>query len=203
MGTLDLDHTNLLGDTLEKIAWEKGGIIKGSCGPAFTVDCNTVSSIDVLRGCADDVAAPFNVIAVGSRVKRGEWTLGLKGDHQVINAELALSLCEAFMDQHEVLKGKKIVNSSDRIDSLIKYAFENTSWPGRCQFIRPSRYQDYIHIYLDGAHTLESVSCCLNWFIANNGSDKYRENMLRSRKILIFNCGHERNPVDMLKHIIL
>ena len=34
--SLGYDHTDILGDTLEKIAWQKGGICKAG-HPAFTV----------------------------------------------------------------------------------------------------------------------------------------------------------------------
>ena len=51
--SLGLEHQNLLGNTLEQIAYEKGGIIKPDC-MAFTVDTVPVSGLKVLQDCATD-----------------------------------------------------------------------------------------------------------------------------------------------------
>ena len=75
---LDLDHTRVLGDTLEKIAWEKGGIFQikkgdhgsgistapqgdernsvktrqGGANRFFAIGTNTPSALKVLQDCA-------------------------------------------------------------------------------------------------------------------------------------------------------
>lgn len=46
--SLGLDHTTLLGNTLEKIAWHKGGIMKKGC-QAFTVP-QEENTLEVLKG---------------------------------------------------------------------------------------------------------------------------------------------------------
>lgn len=46
--SLGFDHTNLLGNTIEEIAWQKAGIMKpGSI--AFTVDQQPVGALKVLK----------------------------------------------------------------------------------------------------------------------------------------------------------
>ena len=49
--TLDLDHTSILGTTIDSIAWHKSGIMKPGV-PAFTVDQQPGSSLAVLLGRA-------------------------------------------------------------------------------------------------------------------------------------------------------
>lgn len=48
INTLDLDHTSILGDTIEKIAWEKGGIIKAG-RLCFTIP-QPKGGVQVLQG---------------------------------------------------------------------------------------------------------------------------------------------------------
>jgi hypothetical protein len=50
VNTLDLDHTAILGPTIDHIAWEKAGIMKQGV-PCFTID-QPRGGFDVLRGKA-------------------------------------------------------------------------------------------------------------------------------------------------------
>jgi folylpolyglutamate synthase len=52
--SLGLDHTSLLGHTVELIANQKAGIMKSEA-PAFTVDPQPGESLDVLRDKAAQV----------------------------------------------------------------------------------------------------------------------------------------------------
>ena len=49
---IDLDHTGILGDTIEKIAAEKCGIIKKNC-PVITTSSNEPTVLQVIRGFAE------------------------------------------------------------------------------------------------------------------------------------------------------
>jgi folylpolyglutamate synthase/dihydropteroate synthase len=49
VNTLDLEHTAQLGDTIEKIAWEKGGIIKRRV-PCFVAPQRHQTGLRILRG---------------------------------------------------------------------------------------------------------------------------------------------------------
>uniref|UniRef100_A0A672UXC4 Folylpolyglutamate synthase n=1 Tax=Strigops habroptila TaxID=2489341 RepID=A0A672UXC4_STRHB len=54
VSSLGIDHTSILGDTMEKIAWQKGGIFKPGV-PAFTV-AQPERPLEVLRDRAQDLA---------------------------------------------------------------------------------------------------------------------------------------------------
>lgn len=43
-------------------------------------------------------------------------------------------------------------------------ALENAKWPGRCQTV-PSPTHQNTTWFLDGAHTAESLECCMQWFV--------------------------------------
>lgn len=61
--SISLDHQALLGDTLEKIAWQKAGIIKSDC-PIFTVDSQKKSVLEVFAQEASQLGATLQVVRV-------------------------------------------------------------------------------------------------------------------------------------------
>lgn len=86
---------------------------------------------------------------------------------------------------------------------------ENTRWPGRCQTVLDPNYPSTTW-YLDGAHTEESLKCCIEWFVdpsigiskqvslvqslVLNNDVIYRNRPAhRPLRILIFNCTNGRS----------
>lgn len=192
---LDLDHTRVLGSTLEEIAKEKGGIfqrVKGTSQPPadtepsttghshqfFAIDSNTDSVLSVLRDCAKQEGLGVLKIISQGDVLSDDIPLGLAGPHQRINAELALALCQSVM------------GDTSTTDALIHRALLSASWPGRCQTIH---LEGGLHLYLDGAHTPLSLEACIHWYqsLEHKGT----------KQILVFNCSHERNPVPLLQQL--
>jgi dihydrofolate synthase/folylpolyglutamate synthase len=113
-----LDHTDLLGDTLETIAREKAGIAKPGI-PLLTTA--TSPALGVLESVARGVGAPFEDVRGTCRVEEEggrlaiqtpkasyrDVRLGLTGKHQVWNATLAVRLAETACHPTEraVLRG--------------------------------------------------------------------------------------------------
>ncbi len=58
--TVSLDHTDILGDTVEKIAAEKCGIIKENC-PVVSSDMQEISVLDVIDEYCTRLHAPLNI----------------------------------------------------------------------------------------------------------------------------------------------
>ena len=81
---IDLDHTERLGDTLDKIAYEKAGIIKKDC------PCIVFEGKEVYYDVADEVGAPLQLILPMVNTEN----LALKGIHQQENLALALAAIE-------------------------------------------------------------------------------------------------------------
>jgi len=89
-------------------------------------------------------------------------------------------------------------------------ALANATWPGRCQTLVSSSQDDItissgdltdVHFYLDGAHTTQSLEATVDWFRSKTISTS-RSNSSGEKKrppILVFNCSHERNPVELLE----
>lgn len=196
---LDFDHTRVLGDTLEQIAWEKGGIFKVHKDSKstelsnaeglqittgnkrlFAIGTNPSSCLEVLRHCAR-IEGEGQDLQVIDHSARPNLELGLQGDHQRINAELAIALCTSLMTNPEIDLGENVMNN----------ALKETSWPGRCQTVEVSRN---LVIRLDGAHTPKSIEASLKWYM-----EKCSEPTQECERCLIFNCSHERNPVPLLQ----
>src|ERR1700722_1907110 len=131
-----LDHQQWLGDTLEKIAAEKAGIIKPKI-PIVTAT-EEKSALAVIEKIAREKNASLKI------VNRLAGTLAppLLGEHQKINAALALATVE-------VLQTQILVN-----EEKIREGLQNVNWPGRLQLIERPDGQKFL---LDGAHNVASA----------------------------------------------
>ena len=151
--SISLDHVGILGDTVAKIAYEKGGIIKEN-GVAVVYDQSDEAK-DVIKDICKEknakyIEVKFNDINVkqsninsqvydcsimGQRYEDLE--IQLIGDHQINNSMLALSTIE-------VLKELKNLNINEED---IRRGLLNTRWPGRIEKI-----MDKPTFIIDGAH---------------------------------------------------
>jgi len=64
----------------------------------------------------------------------------------------------------------------------------STHWEGRSQIVDLKDHK--ISLYLDGAHTPESMIICHDWYITKLKDDTCR--------VLVFNCGNTRDPNILL-----
>ncbi|KAL7430548.1 hypothetical protein ACHAXM_002327 [Skeletonema potamos] len=130
--------------------------------------------------------------------------------HQRGNAALALAVCQHAISQYRKHDHPPTVLSKERDDvtkEQISAALNNTFWPGRCHTLAlapvvniNTKHGDEVSLKLrcDGAHTPISINACISWFrsIVASYSESTGENSVR--QFLIFNCGHERNPIPLL-----
>ncbi|XP_043463592.1 folylpolyglutamate synthase, mitochondrial-like isoform X2 [Leptopilina heterotoma] len=189
--SLALDHTTILGETIDKIAFHKSGIFKLNV-PAFTVPQINEAMI-VLKNRALEKNCTLKIVP---SLENYSWTsrtplLGIPAEIQNYNASLAIQLALSFINSVEKIN-KQINNNtndnrnnfSSNVFSLQKVELGITSckWPGRTQILRGEK----IDFFIDGAHTLESINNCATWFknsIKNETGNRY----------LIFNTTGYRN----------
>jgi dihydrofolate synthase / folylpolyglutamate synthase len=153
---ISLDHTRLLGGTIEEIAAQKAGIIKP--GAVAVLAQQPVAAAEVLIRHAAEVGATvaregmeFGVLsreqAVGGqqltlRGLRGVYEdvyLPLFGVHQASNAACALAAVEAFAG---------VADASDTVDlDVVREAFASVASPGRLEILRSSPT-----VIIDAAH---------------------------------------------------
>lgn len=205
---LGYDHVNILGNTLTEIAREKAGIFKQG-SPAFTVPQET-EAMASLKQCAAKMGPGFELITVTpwsafQRADHKPVCLGIRGEHQLQNASLAVQLsrvwnahCGAAIPSDEDLLNRGL------LPELYALGLEKTVWPGRTQVVSD---QPGLHFFLDGAHTQESMAACARWFsevsgeLPDLGEGKVvAEGTTRRRpeRVLLFNMMDKRDPGTLL-----
>jgi dihydrofolate synthase/folylpolyglutamate synthase len=136
------DHQQWLGDTLEKIAAEKAGIIKNGIPVVTATD--EPFALAVIEKIARERKSPFVLVGQASSLSwAGKMPAPLlAGEHQKLNAALALATVEVLQKQIPVAEEK------------IRQGLANVHWPGRLQLIENPGGQK---ILLDGAHNVASA----------------------------------------------
>lgn len=145
---IDLDHTELLGDTVEKIAAEKAGIVKPGCiavtYPVQEKEALQAIAAACIREKADLVAPEAEDIHLRrgglfeNRMEYGgyEVNLALPGAHQACNAAMAIEIALALWRQ-----------GLDIPDEAILEGLEATRFPARIEVLRAQPL-----VLLDGSH---------------------------------------------------
>ena len=154
--TIVLEHTRVLGDSVEAIAGEKAGIIKP--GVPVVAAAQADEALGVFQAVCEAQIAPLTVVEpldwegaswhdarplmlVRAPDGGGSLPVGLVGPHQRQNAAVAWHVCRALADH-----GLPI----DR--GAIRAGFGAAAWPGRLEVVAG----DPLTI-VDGAHTPEAI----------------------------------------------
>uniref|UniRef100_A0A8C0G3M9 Folylpolyglutamate synthase n=1 Tax=Chelonoidis abingdonii TaxID=106734 RepID=A0A8C0G3M9_CHEAB len=202
VSSLGIDHTSILGDTIEKIAWQKGGIFKPGV-PAFTVP-QPERPLEVLRERARESPCPLYLCPDLDAFEEDDKALqlGLAGEHQRSNATLALQLSRAWLQQ-QGYQGKELgkrpvpLAPAFRPSSSMVQGLQDTEWLGRNQVLQHGP----VTWYIDGAHTTSSVQACVRWFrqAALNEEKPVDGSEVR---VLLFNATGDRDTAALLKLLL-
>jgi dihydrofolate synthase/folylpolyglutamate synthase len=140
--SIGLDHTDMLGDTIEKIAGEKAGILKPSVPLALGLVSPEAEA--VIRARAAEVGAPVFSVRERFDFSKSENLpeTNLAGDYQRANAALALLACE--------LAGKDLPVD----ETTARRALAHVEWVARWQAFPLSGDRRLI---LDVAHNEEGA----------------------------------------------
>lgn len=140
--SISLDHTQYLGDTVEKIAEEKCGIIKENVPVVlYPIQENCVIKT-VKKHCEDKksklIIPKIPEIKDKKMIYDGhEFELSLKGSYQFYNASVVIEIIKAL--------------DFDISLSDLKYGLLNTSWIARFEFLTPD-------LIIDGSHNPDGIS---------------------------------------------
>ncbi|KAL3834018.1 hypothetical protein ACJIZ3_008754 [Penstemon smallii] len=218
IASLGYDHMEILGNTLGQIAGEKAGIFKRGV-PAFTVP-QPEEAMSVLEEKASKLEVPLQVAAPLDPNVLSGLRLGLEGEHQYLNAGLAIALCSTWL-QRTGRVGINYLNQTTSLpDEFIK-GLATASLQGRAQIVPDQLVEsdnpDDLVFYLDGAHSPESMDVCANWFSLaikedrNSTSKALHDSGKRnsgetsrqsSTQILLFNCMSVRDPQLLLPRLL-
>ena len=134
------DHQQWLGDTLAKIAAEKAGIIKPGV-PVVTAAAEP-EALRVIAQCSREHGAALTHVQA-HHASPFTPHASLLGDHQHLNAALALTTVGALQKQIPISAAQ------------IRAGLANVDWPGRLQLIQKPNGQQ---ILLDGAHNADGAN---------------------------------------------
>ncbi|RZC46033.1 hypothetical protein C5167_038979 [Papaver somniferum] len=186
--------------------------------PAFTVPQPSEA-----MGVALQVAHPLD-----SSLLNG-LQLGLQGEHQYINAGLAVALCRTWLQKMGHYEGTYLDQANSLPEQFVK-GLTTASLQGRAQivadpFVNVEGPGDAV-FYLDGAHSPESMEICGNWFSLAIKEDTQHYGSLKKQpyessnvsntalrgpneflsmnsiQILLFNCMSVRDPQLLLPRLI-
>lgn len=193
--TIGLDHVALLGDTLEKIAEQKAGIIKDQI--PVVLGKIAPSAVAVIGQIAQEKAAPVSLYQEDYQLQAldslpdGETfsyqsplrpsvqlTTPLIGQQQVENAGLALTL----LDQYCQLKGLPLLSTSD-----LQAALDQVRWPGRMEIVSTQPL-----ILIDGAHNPHAMAR-----LVDNLNNRYAN----IPKDILFACINTKEEATMVRQL--
>ena len=169
--SIDFDHTKHLGDTLEKIAAEKAGIIKPGV-PCLVGDLPPGAEEVAIQFCEKQNSAFFKagdiykltMLSEKSGATQfqstndkfpGDMQLSLNGRHQLSNAAIALTACELLLKD-----GFKVNHQH------ISFGFSHINWSGRFEIVGQNPT-----IILDVAHNPASIASLVD-LLSNFYADK-------------------------------
>jgi len=185
-----MDHTEYLGNTIEKIATDKAGIIKPNI-PIITGAYNK-KALSALEKKAIKISAPLTRIGkdVRYRMVGGSFNyygklfrlnnikLGLSGNFQAKNAAVAFAAIEALCEYGLQIK-----------ENHLRSGAEDTKWPGRFHMIKKDEYA----FLLDGAHNPPAI---------NELCNSLQKKFPMQKIILILGIMKDKDIKSMIKAIV-
>ena len=162
--SIGLDHTAILGDTYEEIAFEKAGIIKN--GVSVITGVKQLEALEVIRNKATELKSPMYQLGedffTNSRtsLKNGEQfsfssmfnkfellETSMIGSHQVDNAALAVMASQILANYYSFIIE----------DAHIRDGLKKAYWPGRLEIL-----SDRPFVLIDGAHNEEGINALVS-----------------------------------------
>ncbi|MEK5216313.1 bifunctional folylpolyglutamate synthase/dihydrofolate synthase [Psychrobacillus sp. FSL H8-0487] len=142
--SISIDHTNFLGDTIEKISWHKAGILKANS--QLIIGSLLEPAKKIMYKEAEEKNATVIEYDKDFRVVKERYTYKeysfanlnpqMIGEHQQSNMALAIT--------------SLLISGFDLVESQVQLAVKNARLAGRMEKVRDN-------LYMDGAHNRASV----------------------------------------------
>ncbi|KAF3483968.1 folylpolyglutamate synthase [Arthroderma uncinatum] len=178
--SLGIDHVAMLGSTIEEIAWHKAGIMKPGT-VAYTAQ-QPEPAMGVLQKRAEEKKAQLYVAQGHPDLVPGKIRLGLSGEFQNKNAELAVAICSSFLRKIEFPDVPSYADKAP-LPEKFKAGLEGVKLGGRCEI----RKEDDLVWHIDGGHTADSIEVAGKWFSGLPYTQTSTAEGHRKPCILIFN----------------
>lgn len=189
--SISLEHTALLGDTVEKIAEEKAGIMKAGIPVVYVEDDSPAT--DVIAAAAVRCGAPAVPVAAqfvqihkntGKRIdfslhngyyKNDCFSVPTGAVYQVQNCSLALTAA-AVLNKYGMAELR---------EAAIHAAVRETFWAGRMEEV-------CCNVFVDGAHNPDGIECLIETAQAISKGRKCR---------LLFSVVNDKDYEDMIRRL--
>lgn len=184
--SISLDHTEILGETIEEITAEKAGIIKNGVPVVFADGTESSALIEKTAGekhapCIKISKNAYKIMKIGHKYidfstasaydKYTEWELHNTGIYQADNAMLAIKAMEyVFPEKCSLDKWRQ--------------ALCEVVWPGRMEEICPD-------VIVDGAHNPGAI----REFVRSAGQAE------KKKTIVLFSAVREKDYEDMSEYL--
>jgi len=171
---VELDHTDLLGNTIEQIAWEKVGIAKKEI-PLVTGERKPRALEIIARECAA-VGAPL--ISARQRARRTDFTWEYQEFEVWGEGKVRMKLLGGYQRENlnVVWEALDVLRQSLEIcPQALRVGLEQASWPGRFEVVHKSPY-----MVLDGAHNPHAARAL------REDVRRYREKYTLQKSTLVF-----------------
>jgi dihydrofolate synthase / folylpolyglutamate synthase len=190
--SISLDHTQILGNTVARIAVEKAGIIKAGCsvisapqaaGAMAAIEKRCKELKIPLVSAGRDITWEYKTNTINRQVflvhgKQGSYRISipLLGDYQMENAALSVAAAEALNT-----RGFKI-DCTDIVCGL-----RNVKWPARLEVINRSPL-----VIIDGAHNPYSIGKLV---------ESIRKYFVYKNVFVIFGSSQDKDIGGMVKEL--
>lgn len=200
--SISLDHVAILGDTVEKIAAEKAGIIKHGA-PVVYVAGQEYSHVieekaEAMGIKADGVEkSQCEIHEIGSKhidfsldsiyYKDNVFRLATPAVYQVMNAALAMTAVQMLVESR--CFDRIAYDSMDRQNYIdrIRRGLESVTWEGRMEQVCEG-------FYIDGAHNPDGIAALLDTAAAMKKNT-------RGHYVLMFSAVNDKDYSSMIKEI--
>ena len=190
---VSLDHTQILGDSLEEIAREKAGIIKPGCWVVLSPQPEEAASV-ISDICREKEAKVVQVgkdvtwrktggdlrhqsLVIDGRTNKYQGSIPLLGDFQLENAAVAVAALEILASAGFAISAADIAQGLARL-----------KWPGRFHIL-----QEHPTVLVDGAHNVASMKGLVN---------NIKEYFAHKRIILVFGTSCDKDIPGIVNELV-
>lgn len=191
---IELEHTEFLGDTLEKIAFEKAGIIKHNT-PVVIARQQTESVNQVFKDKCAEVGAPYYFI--DDFIKNLEYSYNNGSMEVSFESHLFARPIKTSLKMLGDVQAQNAAMAAVAVKELYPMIKEEVIEKGLAKAKLPGRFEQLEHIkafpnlpliVLDGAHTVNSISHTISTM----------NRLYNGKKInLLFACAADKDVEDM------
>jgi dihydrofolate synthase/folylpolyglutamate synthase len=188
---IELEHTEILGDTLEAIAAEKAGIIKDN-RPLILAE-QKPEALRVFQRCAAEKNAPLYYLPECASIEN--LRLSPEGSAFSLRAAALPTPLDLSIRIPGAVQAKNVALAVIAVKTAFPALRETAIQSGLANFSLPARFErirDDPPLIIDGAHTPQSIAACIETFSALYGNDG-------NGGILIFGCAIDKDAAGMAR----